>query len=291
MRGSQIKETLQQGGRVYGTHIASLMNPLAAAIATEMELDFAFFCTEHMPLDRTEISMMCQLYAAKGISPVVRVPSPDAVAVGMALDAGAEGIVIPYLESVDDARRMAGAVKYRPLKGKLLKNVLSGESTLNNETTRFLQKFNDDRYLIIGIESVPAIEKLEQLIDAAEAEGVFLGPHDITTSMGIPEQYNHPDFINTIENIMCRCHRRNVGVGLHTQLMKLPEDVLQRFFDAGMNWVINGADITVMRDAMNQQLRQLRQMGNGSMVDHSNGIKKEVSNGFTNRKRIMSCIT
>ena len=195
MRGSQIKETLQQGGRVYGTHIASLMNPLAAVMATEMELDFAFFCTEHMPLDRTEISMMCQLYAAKGISPVVRVPSPDAAAVGMALDAGAEGIVVPYLESLDDARRMAGAVKYRPLKGKLLRDVLSGESKLNNETTQFLQEFNNDRYLIIGIESVPAIEKLEQLIDASEAEGVFLGPHDITTSMGIPTQYDHPDLL------------------------------------------------------------------------------------------------
>jgi 4-hydroxy-2-oxoheptanedioate aldolase len=244
-----------------------------------------------MPLDRTEISMMCQLYAAKGISPVVRVPSPDAVAVGMALDAGAEGIVVPYLESLDDARRMAGAVKYRPLKGKLLKDVLSGESKLNNETTQFLQEFNNDRYLIIGIESVPAIEKLEQLIDAAEADGVFLGPHDITTSMGIPEQYNHPDFINTIEDIMRRCHRCNVGVGLHTQLMKLPETILQRFFDAGMNWVINGADITIMRDAMNQQLRQLRQMGDGEIDRETNGSKAEISNGQANKKVIMSCIT
>lgn len=289
MTGSQIRELLHNGGRVYGTHIVSLGNPVAAAMSAEMELDFAFFCTEHMPLGRTEISMMCQLYAAKGISPVVRVPSPDAAAVGMALDAGAEGIVVPYLESLDDARRMAGAVKYRPLKGKMLSDVLSGESKLNSETIQFLQEFNNDRYLIIGIESVPAIEKLEQLIDASEADGVFLGPHDITISMGIPTQYDHPDFIDTIEDVMRRCHRRGVGVGLHTQLMKLPEGVLQRFFDAGMSWVINGADVTVMRDAMNDQLRQLRKIAAG---EHSfgssqqNGMRKPVD-----QKRIASCLT
>lgn len=287
MRGSQIKETLQQGGRVYGTHIASLMNPLAAAMATEMELDFAFFCTEHMPLDRTEISMMCQLYAAKGISPVVRVPSPDATAVGMALDAGAEGIVVPYLESLDDARRMAGAVRYRPLKGQSLQDVLDKKKTLSPKTQSFFNDFNDGRYLIIGIESVPAINQLEELIEVSQADGVFLGPHDITTSMGIPTEYEHPDFIATIEDVIQRCRRCNVGVGLHMQLLKLPENALNRFFDAGMNLIINGSDITVMRDAMNDQLHTLRQIAGKT---ESNAQQHHFTQNGKSHK-ITSCIT
>ena len=86
MSGSEIRQRLRSGQRVYGTHVASLMNPIAATMAVEMELDFAFFCTEHMPLDRTEVSLMCKLYSAHGISPVVRVPSPNASSITMAID-------------------------------------------------------------------------------------------------------------------------------------------------------------------------------------------------------------
>jgi 2-keto-3-deoxy-L-rhamnonate aldolase RhmA len=291
MNGTQIKERLHRGERVYGTHILSLMNPVAAAMTTEMELDFAFICTEHMPLDRTEVSMMCQLYAAKGISPIVRVPWPDAAAVGSALDAGAEGIVVPYLESIEDARAMAGAVKYRPLKGQFLKNALTNKNTLPVKTQEFLREFNNDRYLIIGIESVPAINQLEELIEASQADGVFLGPHDITTSMGIPTEYHHPDFVDTIEDVIRRSRRCNVGVGLHYQLLSLPEAILQRYLDAGMNWIINGSDIVVMRNAMNQQLHQLRQMtarqnghGHGELLQS----EPTLQNGI---KPIVSCIT
>lgn len=291
MNGTQIKERLHRGERVYGTHILSLMNPVAAAMATEMELDFAFICTEHMPLDRTEVSMMCQLYAAKGISPIVRVPWPDAAAIGCALDGGAEGIVVPYLESIEDARAMAGAVKYRPLKGQMLRDALTKKNKLPATTLEFLEEFNHDRYLIIGIESVPAINRLEELIEASQADGVFLGPHDITTSMGIPTQYHHPDFVDMVEDVIRRCRRCNVGVGLHIQLFTLPEPILQRFLNAGMNWLINGSDVTVMRDAMNQQLRQLRQMVAGQNgKGHAELLQSEptLQNG---NKPIASCIT
>jgi 4-hydroxy-2-oxoheptanedioate aldolase len=260
MKGSKIKERLHGGQCVFGTHICSLMNPVAAAMAAEMDLDFAFFCTEHMPLDRTEVSLMCQYYGARGISPIVRVPSPDPTAVSMALDGGAEGIVVPYVETVEQARQMVGAVKYRPLKGKLLSDAMSGRSELSAKMRRFLDEFNHGKYLILGVESVPAMENLEHLIDIDGVDGVFLGPHDITVSMGIPTEYNNPRFVDAIEDVVRRCRRRNVGVGLHTQYLKLPPEVLRRLLDAGMNWLINGADITAMRDAMNDQIGRLRAM-------------------------------
>ena len=264
MNGSKIKENLHSGKCVFGTHIASLMNPMAAVMATEMNLDFAFFCTEHMPIDRTEVSMMCHLYAAKGISPMVRVPTCDEILIGMALDAGAQGIVVPYLETPDQALRAAGAVKYRPIKGKQLDDVLSGQKILSRKTSDYLRGFNRDNYLIIGVESVEAIRNLDALLDVPGVDGVFLGPHDITISMGIPTEYEHPDFINTVEDIIRRCRKKSVGVGLHYTLLKLGDATLQRFLDAGMNFILNGADIVVMRDAMNAQLDELRGRANNT---------------------------
>lgn len=261
MNGTQVREKLRSGERVYGTHIASLMNPMAAMMATQLELDFAFFCTEHMPLDRTEVSTMCHLYASRGISPIVRVPSMDAAAISMAMDGGADGIVVPYIETVDEVRRAVGAVKHRPIKGALLREVLSGERELPTTTRHFLESFNRNNYLIIGVESVPAIEALDELIAVEGVDGVFLGPHDITVSMGIPTEYENPLFIDTLEDVIRRCRAAGVGVGLHYQLLRLPPQTLSRLLDAGMNWIINGADIVVMCDEMNQQLRRLRAMG------------------------------
>jgi 4-hydroxy-2-oxoheptanedioate aldolase len=282
MTGSKIREKLHLGECVYGTHIASLMNPSAAAIAAGMELDFAFFCTEHMPLDRTEVGLLCRFYAAHGISPIVRVPSPDPISIAMALDGGAEGIVVPYVETVEEVKASAGAVKYRPIKGKLLQDVLDGKRELSEKTREFLPRFNRHNYLIIGVESEAAIDNLENLVTAADVDGVFLGPHDITVSMGIPEEYNNPLFLNTVEDVIRRCRKLSVGVGLHTALLNLEERTLRRFIDAGMNWFLNGADIIVMRDAMNAQLRRLREIVGESQV-HT-GAKPEKS-------QVQSCIT
>lgn len=258
MAGATIREKLHNGERVYGTHIASLMNPLAAAIATSLELDFAFFCTEHMPIDRTETGMMCQFYKAHGISPVVRVPDPSPTAISMATDAGAEGIVVPYVETLEEVRRIVAAVKHRPVKGQVRDDALAGRKPYPPKLQQFLDNFNQHQYVIIGVESVPAIERLETLIDGTGVDGVFLGPHDITTSMGIPEEYDNPAFQDTIEDVIRRCRKCNVGVGLHFKLMKLGEASLRRFLDAGMNWIINGSDVTIMIDTMNDQLGTMR---------------------------------
>ncbi len=282
MTGSQIREKLRRGERVYGTHIASLMNPMAAMMASQMELDFAFFCTEHMPLDRTEVSMLCHLYKLRGISPIVRVPTMNPAAISMALDGGAEGIVVPYVETVEEVRQAVGAVKYRPIKGQLLQDAMDGRHELPAKTRRFLDGFNQHHYLIIGVESVPAMDRLEELIGVEGVDGVFLGPHDLTVSMGVPTEYEDPGFVDAIEDVVRRCRAGGVGVGLHNQLLRLGDHTLNRLLDAGMNWLINGADITVLCQEMNSQLRQLREL---------EGVADRKPISVAGNRPVQSCIT
>ena len=260
MRGEQIREMLKRGQRIYGTHVCSLTNPVTAKMETAVEMDFAFICNEHMPIDRTETSMMCQFYAAHGIVPVVRVPNSDPIWTAMALDAGAQGITVPYVEEIDEVRAAVGAVKYRPIKGRFLRELLDGSRQPTEKSKAFLNRFNRDHFLIIGVESVAAIENLEALISVPGVDGVFLGPHDISVSMELPEEYDHPDFVATIEDVIRRCRASGVGVGLHTQLPNLPDASLKRFLDAGMNWLANGSDITTTRQTLNEQFAGLRKM-------------------------------
>ncbi len=108
MNALELKAAFHSGKRVYGTMTVA-PSPLWVSQIKRLNLDFVFIDTEHIPLDRTEIAWMCQAYRAMNVAPLVRVTSPDPFQATNLLDGGAVGIVVPYVETVeqvkDDARR------------------------------------------------------------------------------------------------------------------------------------------------------------------------------------------
>jgi len=268
MRGELIRERLHSGERVYGTQVCSLTNSLTATMQALLEYDFAFICNEHVPIGRTETAMMCQFYAAHGISPVVRIPRPQAHWATMALDGGAQGIVAPYLESVEEARQMVGAVKYRPIKGRMLREILGGKRRLAPKTVDFLNRFNRNNYLIIGVESVAAYEALDALLAVRGVDGVFVGPHDLTVSMEVPEEYGHPEFRRVLKDIIRRSRAAGLGVGAHFSQGAVSDEVFNELMDEGMNWILYGADVSLLVTEMRARLAAFRRrMGDKYVTD------------------------
>jgi 4-hydroxy-2-oxoheptanedioate aldolase len=215
-------------------------------------LDFVFFCNEHMPMDRSETSVLCQHFGSMGISPIVRIPSPDTTEAAKALDAGAEGIVVPYIETVEEVRKMVGAVHYRPIKGRQLRELRASPRRPAPATETFLRRFNRHHYLIIGIESVAAYENLDALIGVEGVDGVFMGPHDLSVSLDVPEQWEHPDLLHLIEDTTRRCRAAGIGVGVHlSYIFSLAQT--HRFTSLGMNWILDGADIAHVLQSLRQR--------------------------------------
>jgi 4-hydroxy-2-oxoheptanedioate aldolase len=127
-------------------------------------IDLAFIEGEHHPLDRDQLSWMCHAYKSRGVAPIVRIPEPDPYLACMALDGGAQGIIVPYVESAAQVRELRGAVKLRPLKGQQLRDVLDGKKELDDETAKYLANNNRDNVLIVNIESIPALEAYDEII-------------------------------------------------------------------------------------------------------------------------------
>lgn len=257
MNGDQIRKCLHSGQPVYGTHVALASNSVAATMLTMAGLDFVFLCAEHMPLDRTETAAMCCMYASKGISPIVRISHPASVEVTKALDAGAQGIVAPYVETIEQVHDVVGAVHYRPIKGRLLKEFISGTRKPSAKTTEFLNRFNRHHYTIIGIESVEAIENLEELIGVDGVDGVFIGPHDVSVSMELPEEWGDPKFHEMLEQVVVRCRKLDVGVGVHMPPHIFTNDRAKRLMSLGMNWILDGADVAWAIHGMKQRREAL----------------------------------
>eukprot|EP01031_Cornospumella_fuschlensis_P020420 gene20420-25028_t len=172
-------QRLRGPARLYGTLIVS-PSPHWVPVVAGLGLDFVFIDTEHIPLDREKLAWMCQSYRAVGLPPIVRITSPDPYQACAVLDGGAAGIVARYLETAAQVRDLVGAVKKRPLKGQVLARHLAGEA-LDPTLGDYVRNGAAARTLIVNIESVPAVEALDEILAVDGLDGVLIGPHDLST--------------------------------------------------------------------------------------------------------------
>ena len=122
----------------------------------------------------------------------------------------------------------------------------------------FFERINSETYLIIGVESVAAYESLAQLISVLGVDGVFIGPHDMTVSMEVPEKYDNPDFVRMLDDVIRRCRAAKIGVGVHLSQMITPDARFKRLIDKGMNWILYGADVALLVGEMRKRLQDFR---------------------------------
>ncbi|MGD0004279.1 MAG: aldolase/citrate lyase family protein [Anaerolineaceae bacterium] len=256
MNGKLFRQKLHSGERLYGTMIVS-DSPKWIPTVSGLGLDFVFIDTEHIANDRKQVAWMCQAYAALGITPVVRINRPDPYTACMTLDGGAQGIIAPYVESPEEVSALVGAVKFRPLKGKRLHDMLEGKLTLEPALSDYLANYNANNSLIVNIESIPALEALDEILAVPGLDAVLVGPHDLTTSLGISEQYHHRAYIEAVDEIIRKSRAHNVGVGNHVMVKDGAAQEI-RWAKLGMNLIIHWSDTNAFRYGMEDSLAEIK---------------------------------
>jgi 4-hydroxy-2-oxoheptanedioate aldolase len=227
----------------------------------QAEVDFVFIDTEHIPLGRETLSWMCQAFSFAGIPPVVRIPKPDPFEACKVLDGGAGGVIGPYVETAEQARALAGAARYRPLKGKRLEEALRDPDTIEPELRSYLEARNQNTILIVNIESVPALENLDEILSVPGLDSVLIGPHDLSCSLGIPEEYHHPRFDEAVRAIFAKAREHNVGAGIH---FWLDVDLEIEWAKAGGNLVMHSSDMALFGQNLKRELDEIRLAVGGS---------------------------
>lgn len=255
MTGREIIQALHSGKRVYSSAMVST-SPLWPNLVKQSGIDFVFVDTEHTPIGRETLAWICQTYQASGLPPVVRIPCNDPFEACKALDAGAGGIIGPYVETADQVRGLVGAVKYRPLKGRRLQEALRDPNTLEPELRDYLERRNGDKILIANIESIPAMENLHEICSVPGLDSVLIGPHDLSCNLGIPEQYDHPRFDEAVRKIFKIAREHGVGAGIHFWL-GLEQEIT--WSKAGGNLVMHSSDLATFSRTLKTEVAQLRQ--------------------------------
>ena len=248
-------EQLRSGKTLYGTMIVS-SSPLWPPAVKRAGADFVFIDTEHTPIDRSDLAQMCLAYRALGLPPLVRIPSPDPYEACQVLDGGAAGVLAPYVEHPQQVRSLVGATKLRPLKGERLEEALTDRGCLGSELNDYLDRRNAGSFLMINIESVPALRRLEQILAVPGLDGVIIGPHDLSVSLGVPEQYGNSRFDEAVAEILSKVREKGLGVGIH-----FPEDPnLQiKWAKRGLNIILHSSDVRLFQQNLQRDITTIRQ--------------------------------
>lgn len=254
MDGISLKKTLSSGGFVFGCMLSGMGTTRFRRSLEGSDLDYVVIDSEHGSRDRKEIQELCQMLRDINVVPIVRIPVPMAHWVAMALDAGAAGILVPYCETVEEVQECVATAKWHPLKGEYLRRAVEENILPSDDSKKYLEARHAETIIIIGIESEPAYQRLDTLLEVDGIDGIFVGPNDMTTSLGIPDQVTNPKYLDVISNIIEKSESRNIPVMIHQQTIETSIKAIE----LGARFILHSSDSRFMQSAMQEQMSQLR---------------------------------
>jgi 4-hydroxy-2-oxoheptanedioate aldolase len=257
MNGAELKQKVKNGGIVYGAMLSLSRNPRWTTAMSAFGLDYVIIDTEHSPRGRDDVADFIAAFQYSGVAPLVRIPIPDSHYVTMALDAGAHGILAPYCETVEEVKEVVGAAKWRPLKGELVRKAVDTGEFPSAASKAYLENRNRNNVCIIGIESVPAIRNLDSILKVGGIDAIFVGPNDLSISVGVPDQYDHPDYEAALREVLRICKSHNTPVLMHHQTIELTIKWLKE----GARFVLYSSDARQMHNAFRSEFGIIKEAG------------------------------
>lgn len=211
-------------------------SPISAEIASRAGFDWVLIDTEHGAGDFAALVQQLQAVGCGTSAPVVRVPWNDPVVIKRTLDAGAAGIMVPYVNDAAEAARAVAAVKYPPvgIRGVARSTRAAGFGV---QFDQYFASANDNTLVVVQIETPAAAAVADQIAAVDGVDVLFVGPLDMRVNLGWPDQFNPSDFDAAIDSVLsaCRAHGKTAGI------LATP-DQTQSWIDQGMRLVAVGSD-------------------------------------------------
>ncbi|MFQ6040377.1 MAG: HpcH/HpaI aldolase/citrate lyase family protein [Candidatus Poribacteria bacterium] len=239
MRIKEIKKTLQSGKLLLGTFIMDFGVPSIATVMASAGADFVIVDMEHSTFTMETVGRIVRAARGSDLPSIVRVPAIERHFISRALDAGATGVMIPRIESRKNVGDVVEWAKYAPAGDR---GVAFGIGHTDYGDFRKLDgveytKQANEELLIVGqIETAKSIENLDEIFSAGGLDAILVGPYDLSTSMGISGQLEHPRMIAAIEEIIDKAKKYEIILGCYVNDFESGK----RWVDAGMKLIACG---------------------------------------------------
>ncbi|HYO55860.1 4-hydroxy-2-oxoheptanedioate aldolase [Archangium sp.] len=218
-----------------------LANPYAAEICAGSGFDWLLIDGEHAPNTLQTTLAQLQAVAAYPVAPVVRPPWNDTVQIKQLLDTGVQTVMVPMVQSADEAAAAVAAVRYPPRGVRGVGSALARASRWNR-VDDYLHRANDEMCVLVQIETVAGVEALDAILAVEGVDGVFIGPADLSAAMGHLGNPGHPEVRRTIDDAIVRIAGAGKGPGILTGDAQLA----RHYLELGARFVAVGSDVTVL---------------------------------------------
>jgi 2-keto-3-deoxy-L-rhamnonate aldolase RhmA len=221
MRPNPLKAALTRGDVQLGSIVGQFRSAEIARVYKAAGFDWVFVDTEHGGFDIETVQDVCRVASLINLTPLVRVADVQYPLVARALDCGAEGVIFPRVESPELLERAVTWTKFPPAGTRGFGLTRMAVDYTPMSMPQIMQYWNDNVMTVLQIETKRAVEAREELLAIEGVDAVIVGPADLSVSLGVPGEFEHPLLISAIESIMDTCGRRNIVPGIHVRLPKI----------------------------------------------------------------------
>ncbi len=249
---NKFKRAIASGETQYGLW-AGIPDTTSAEICAGTGFDWLLLDGEHAAFDMRAIYTCLQAVAAYDIHPIVRAVNGDRNLIKQLLDYGAQTLLIPMVDTAKQAEALVQATRYPPAGIRGMGSAIARAARWN-AIPDYLSQANQQICLLIQAETTTALDNLDDILKVEGIDGVFIGPADLSASMGYAGQPGHPDVVKTIEQAIAKIVEAGVAAGI----LAIDASLARRYIKAGASFVAVGVDTLLLRSAALQVLASFK---------------------------------
>jgi len=205
MQINVVKRKTLAGEICLGTMMFEFNTTGVARLAAVAGAEFAVFDMEHSGWTIESIRMLIATTPKSEITPIVRIPALEYHFVARVLDMGAMGIMVPMVESAEEAERLVRSAKYPPMGRRGAAFTIAHDEYRNDPIPEIVRSANEETLLIAQIETGKGLEQVEKIAAVPGIDVLWIGLYDLANSMGLAGQLSHPDILAAIERVLAAC--------------------------------------------------------------------------------------
>ena len=237
------KRQLAEGKIACGLGIKLGRTVDVATAAKTCGFDWLFIDMEHGSHDVDGASQIAMASLPLGITPIVRVPGKEHYHASRLLDSGAQGIVVPHVDTVEEAKRAVAYCKYPPVGHRSAMGALPQFAFQNVPIAESLPAANQETLVIVMLETPEAIARCEEIAAVPGLDSLLIGTNDLCAEMGIPGQFSDPKVEDAYRKVIAACRKNNIHPGMGGVY---EAKLMEKYIGLGMRFILSGNDMSFM---------------------------------------------
>lgn len=259
MKPNPLREKLRQGEVVYGTMAQAVRLPALGQIMATAGCDFLFFDMEHGAFTIETIADMVAVSRLAGVTPLVRVPNDEYHLMARPLDAGAQGLMIPRVQTRAQVEAIIEATMYPPVGDRGCSVAKGHNDFVSQNLWDFTCEANEQNLIVLQIERERAVEDIEALLSVPGVGGAIIGPNDLALSMNVRDDDKLGALEEPIQHVLDAALELGVPCGIHIANLEWLAEWQRR----GMQLICYSTDINFLRSGAASGIARLRSAAAG----------------------------